>query len=264
MTPLIALALIAAAANEPHSDTVLGAHAEAASPSDWSVTIGAGAVGMPSYPGAASMRVMPMPIVDVQYRHVFFLSTVSGLGMNVIATRTLMAGFAVSPDLGRSASAADRLRGWGDISPGADLKLFGMYSLGPVALVANVIHQLSAGNGTLVDGGLTSTLPISRRFTLSATATVSWADARYTRAYFGVDGNQSVDALAHGAALSRYSVGAGPRDAALALFAVIPIDDHWSVQSLVRAEVLLGDAAGSPLTEKRVQPTVGGFVAYRL
>lgn len=255
MTPLIALVLIAAA-HETGAD--------APPPSAWSFTVGAGVLANPSYPGAASSHVTPLPYFEVRYRDLAFLSPVSGLGVNLIATRQVMAGVAVSPDLGRTASAGDRLRGWGDIGAGADLKLFGMYSLGPVALLADVRRQLGAGNGTLIDGGVTSTFQVTRFLVLSATAMITWADGNHARAYFGVDPIQSAEASAQGARVPVYSARAGARDATLALLAVVPIDDRWSVQTLVRAEVLLGDAAGSPLTESRVQRMFGGFIAYRM
>src|SRR5258705_330051 len=120
---------------------------------DWTVTVGGGALATPSYPGASSFTVLPLPYIDVRYRDRFFLSP-----------------------------------------------------------------------------------------------------------FAGIDANQSATSRA----LPTYSAGAGLRDAALALFAVMPLDEHWSVQTLVKAEMLLGDAASSPLTEQRIQPTVGGFVAYRL
>jgi outer membrane protein len=263
MTPLIALMLIAAA-HEPGPDADAGALADARSSSDWSITFGAGALSAPSYPGAASSHVMPMPFFEVQYRQLVFLSPLSGLGINAVSTEQMQAGVAVQPDLGRAASSGDRLRGWGDISPGADFKVFGMYSFGRIGLLADVHRQLGAGNGTLIDAGVTSMLVHTRHLMLSATAAVSWADRRYTRAYFGIDGNQSAEALAQGTKLPSYSAGAGLRDTALTLVAVVPVDDRWSVQSVVRAEILLGDAAASPLTERRVQPTFGAVIAYRL
>jgi outer membrane scaffolding protein for murein synthesis (MipA/OmpV family) len=258
MTALIALMLIAAA-HEP------GSEADGApSPSDWSITLGGGVVSAPAYPGSASSHVTPLPYFEVHYRQLVFLSPLSGLGINAVSTERVQAGVAVQPDLGRSASSAERLRGWGDIGAGASLRAFGMYSLGRVSLLADLHHQLGAGNGTLIDGGLTGMLVHARHLMLSATATVTWADGRSTRAYFGVDANQSAEALAQGVRLPGYSAGAGLRDFALTVVAVVPIDDRWSVQSMVRAGILLGDAAGSPLTEARVQPIVGGLVAYRL
>jgi len=233
-------------------------------PSDWTVSVGGGAIAMPSYPGAASSRWMPAPFVDIRYKDRFFLSPFTGAGVNIVASQALVLGVAVLPDFGRSASAADRLRGWGDVGPGANVKIFGACPLGPVALVADVRRQLGAGNGFLADAGLTKSLFISRHLMLFPTASLTWADASYSSAYFGIDGSQSAASRSRGVGVPVYSAGAGLRDASLTLLAVVPLDERWSVQTLLRTELLLGDAARSPLTEQRVQPTVGSVVAYRL
>ncbi len=249
------LALPAAAQTAESAEAV--AAARPARP-DWSVTVGGGALVMPSFPGASSNRVLPVPFVDVRYRDRFFVSPFAGLGVNVIATPRLQAGIAVLPDFGRSASS-DRLRGWGDIGAGANLKAFASWIVGPFALLADVRRQLGAGDGTLFDTGVTKPLPLARHLILIPTATLTWANGRYSRAYFGVDASQSAIA-----GIPVRSAGSGLRDATIAILAVVPLDERWSVQSIVRAEFLLGDAAASPLTEQRVQPSFGGFVAYRL
>jgi MipA family protein len=261
---LCAMPAATAVDGAPPPEAVAAAPPAAPVPSDWSVTVGGGALALPSYPGAASSRLMPLPFVDVRYRQLFFLSPFAGFGVNAIATGPLQVGVAVLPDFGRSASSADRLRGWGDVSAGANMKVFGKYSLGRIALLADVRRQLGAGNGTLIDAGITSMFPLARHLLLFSTATLTWADAQYSRTYFGIDANQSAVAVAQGRALPLYSAAAGLRDATLTLPAVAPLDERWSVQSLLRAELLLGDAAASPLTERRIQPTVGAFLAYRL
>lgn len=230
----------------------------------WSVTVGAGALTAPSYPGASSRTAMPLPFIEVKYRRALFLSPFTGLGFNAIATRRAQAGVAVLPDFGRSDSSSDRLRGWGDIGAGASLKVFGRYSLGPVALVADVRQQVGAGGGTLLGGGLTSMVPLARRLAVMPTVKLTWASARHSDAYFGIDAGQSAAALAHGTSLPAYAADAGLRDAALSLAAALRLDDRWSLQALLRAELLLGDAAASPLVERRFQPTAGALVAYRL
>jgi outer membrane protein len=265
-----AVALLVVAASTPASpaeqvDFASAAPLDRPLPSDWSFAFGGGALVHPSYPGAASTKVLPLPFVDLRYRDRFFLSPISGLGVNLVAVPEARLGVALLPDLGRTASSSDRLRGWGDIGAGADLKLFGqLHVFGPVAVLAGVRRQLGAGNGTVVDAGLTGTLPLMRRLIVSATGTVTWANARYTRSYFGVDAGQSAAALLHGLALPTFAASAGLRDTSLALFAIVPVDQHWSVQSLARTEVLLGDAARGPLIERRFQLTFGGFLVYRL
>jgi len=71
-------------------------------------------------------------------------------------------------------------------------------------------------------------------------------------------------ALSYGSAVPTFAAGAGLRDASLGLLAILRVDKHWSVQSLARSEILLGDAGRSPLTERRMQLTFGGFIVYRL
>lgn len=231
---------------------------------DWSVTVGGGTLVVPSYPGASSSTLMPLPFVEVKYRQMLFLSALAGLGVNAIATRRVQAGIAVLPDFGRSASSSDRLRGWGDIGAGAAIMVFGRYSLGPASLLADVRRQVGAGDGTLIGAGVTSMLPLARRIALMPTLRLTWANGRHSRAYFGIDASDSAAALAHGMSLPAYSAGSGLRDASLSLVAVARLDDRWSVQSLLRAEILLGDAAASPLVARRFQPTAGMLLAYRL
>ena len=86
---LCAMPAAASADGATASDALAGAPPAAPVPSDWSVTIGGGALAAPAYPGAASSRLMPLPFADVRYRHLFFLSPFAGFGVNAVATRRL-------------------------------------------------------------------------------------------------------------------------------------------------------------------------------
>src|SRR5437016_704840 len=153
-----ALALLVVATYAPGSaaqedDLASAAPPERRLPSDWSFEFGGGALALPSFPGAASTKVIPLPWVDLHYKDRLFLSPISGLGVNLVAVPGARLGVALLPDLGRSASSNNRLRGWGDIGAGADLRLFGQLRvLGPLAVLAGVRRQLGGGNGTVVDG----------------------------------------------------------------------------------------------------------------
>jgi len=264
------LALLIAAVYAPGSpaqedDFASAAAPERRLPSDWSFEFGGGALAVPSYAGASSTKIIPLPWIDLHYKNLFFLSPISGLGVNLVAVPEGRLAVALLPDLGRSASSNNLLRGWGDIGAGADLRLSGQLHLfGPISALAGVRRQLGGGNGTVVDGGLTVTQPLLRRVFLSATGTVTWANGRYTQSYFGIDAAQSATAQSFGSVLPTFSAGAGFRDVSLALAAVLRLDHHWSLQSILRTEILLGDAANSPLTQQRLQLSFGGFIAYRL
>jgi outer membrane scaffolding protein for murein synthesis (MipA/OmpV family) len=145
------------------------------------------------------------------------------------------AGFAFRFDYGRSASWGDRLRGWGDIDLGADASVFAAVNVGRLELLAEAIHQLGAADGTLLTGTISTKITLPPRVFLTVATRVAWADSRYN---------------------------AGFHDASLSLNAVYVVDKHWSLNGHAQAGLLLGDAAGSPLTEQRFQPVFGGFFGY--
>ena len=232
---------------------------------DWSVSIGGGMLTQPSYPGASSTRLLPLPFIEASYKDRLFLSIIQGAGVNFLATPRVRLGVAAVPEFGRLASSSDQLRGWGDLSIGMSAKLFGRVELlGPGAMLASVRREFGAGNGALVEAGATSTFPRMRHLIVSTTATVTWANGRHTQSYFGVTPAQSAIALAQaqGSLVPAFTAGAGFRDTSLTLLAEVPFDRHWSVQAFVQIKYLLGDAAKSPLTQTRVQPTFAGFLAY--
>ncbi len=77
-----ALAVLVVAAYAPGSpaqedDLASAAPPERRLPSDWSFEFGGGALALPSYAGAASTKVIPLPWVDLHYRDRFFLSPIS-------------------------------------------------------------------------------------------------------------------------------------------------------------------------------------------
>src|ERR1700737_2834024 len=110
---------------------------------DWALSIGGGMLAQPSYPGASSTRLLPLPFIDANYKDLLFLSTLQGVGVNFLATPRVQLGVAALPELGRQASSSDRLRGWGDIGFAMSAKLFGRVELlGPVAMLASLRREL--------------------------------------------------------------------------------------------------------------------------
>jgi hypothetical protein len=75
-------------------------------PSDWSFAFGAGALALPSYAGASSTKILPLPWIDLRYKDRVFLSPIAGLGVNLVALPEARLGIALLPDLGPSPSAA--------------------------------------------------------------------------------------------------------------------------------------------------------------
>lgn len=215
----------------------------------------------PAYPGASALQVTPLPLLDVRYGDRFFAS-VRGVGLNLIAEREYHLGISLVPSFGRREGADARLRGWGSILATADARLFADYRLGLLLFGASVRREIGGSEGMLADATTGVFLPLGRRFFVNASATLTWANARYTGAYFGVTPEQSSAALAGGVQLPSYAASSGLRDIAFSLLGNWQIDRHWGIQALVGEATLLGAASSSPLTQQRVQLMAGSFVAY--
>src|SRR5207245_10430421 len=104
-----AIASLGVAAYAPGSPAQEDNLASAAPPerrlhSDWSFEFGGGALALPSFPGASSTKVIPLPWIDLHYRDLFFLSPISGLGVNLVAVPGARLGCALLPDFGRRVS----------------------------------------------------------------------------------------------------------------------------------------------------------------
>lgn len=231
-------------------------------PPEWHVVVGAGALVHPAYPGASSLSVLPLPMIDARYGDRFFASVIGGVGVNVIAERDWHAGFALSPRLGRSDGSDPRLRGWGSITAGADARLFADYRFGLFSLGASVHHELEGSEGNLADATAAVFVPLSGRFFVTAKATLTWADAKYNGAYFGVTSQQATIAQAGGTQLSSFAAPSGLRDVAVQMLVNWQFDRHWGIQALLGESTLLAAAARSPLTQRRIQPMAGGFLSY--
>jgi outer membrane protein len=243
--------------------TTADAPAPSTGSAGWEASLGAGVGAAPSYPGSSSLRVLPLPFIEVKYADRFFLSVFGGVGVNVIALPALHLGLALAPDFGRSEGSDARLSGWAHIDPGAVGRLFAQIRLGPLLAVSNLRHELGASSGTLVDLGLNSMLPLGRHLILTGGATLTWADGQYMREYFGIGPSQLAAARADRVTTTLFVPGAGLRDVALLLGVIVPLDQHWSVNAYFRGTILLGDAAGSPVAQQATQLAVGTVLSYR-
>jgi outer membrane protein len=230
-------------------------------PEGWEVSLGAGAFVTPRYQGSSSLRVLPLPVIDVKYADRLFISVLGGVGVNVIALPALHLGVAFAPNFGRADGSDARLSGWGHIDPGVIGRLFAETRLGPLRAATSIQHELGTSSGTLADLGLSSMLPLDRHFILTGGALVTWADGQYMREYFGIAESQLAAARADNVATALFTPGAGFRDVALSLGMIVPLDEKWSLTAFFRGTRLLGGAANSPVVQQKTQLATGTMLS---
>ena len=241
--------------------------ASAARADDWDVTIGAGAIYGPEYPGADEYGFSPLPYVDVTWRDRLFLRSEQGLGGYVVNWENqdggliegLSAGLSVRPSETRDEDDDDRLDGLGDIDLSAEVGLFATLEVGFLTFGAELYQDVGNGHEGLrgeVSTGVGHQL--TERLSVEAETFLQFGDGQYLESFFGVTGRQ-----AGRSRLDRYDAGSGLYGAGVGLSTRYQLTESWGLLGFVEYSRLVGDAADSPIVENEGAVEVGAFVAYR-
>jgi MipA family protein len=229
---------------------------------DMTLSLGATAISAPEYIGADENRIIALPLVDAQWRNGLFASTRSGLGFNFSRDPRFDVGVRMLADAGRKAKRSPRLRGFDDVDPSPMLGVFANWRLADGLLLQSSI-QSGAGKessaGT-VNVGLAYGMRVAPRLQAGISAALTYATKDYMQVFHGVNAQQRANSIS----LGIYSPEGGLHSARLSVNAVYSFDERWSAGLVANSMRLLGDAANSPLTEKRGQFTALVFASYRL
>jgi outer membrane protein len=206
------------------------------------------------------------PYVDIHgfFNDHLYLSSVRGIGVNLLDLDHFRGGFALNYADGRTSKDDPRLNGLPDISGAAQVGGFLTYSLKPVAFEARVRRRLGSTAGTQVElGASVSAAPVPR-FHLSLGVGVAWADASYQKTFFGVTPARAAQANELGNPLTPYTPKAGLTTAGMTAAGVYQIGKHWGLIGRLELQDLFGkQAKDSPLTQRTFQPGVGFGAAYQ-
>lgn len=234
---------------------------------DWDVTIGAGAIYGPEYPGASDYSVSPLPYVDVTWRDRLFLRSERGLGGYVVnwddlegdLIEGLSVGLSVRPSEDRDEDDANRLDGLGDVDLSAEVGFFATLDLGLLEFGAEVYQDVGNGHeGLRAELSAGVGRQVTDRFSVEAETFLQFGNAQYLKSFFGVTGRQ-----AERSRFSTYEAGSGLYGTGASLSARYQLTEHWGILSFVEYSRLVGDAADSPIVEDEGAVEVGAFVAYR-
>ncbi|BDC43485.1 hypothetical protein PTKU15_67820 [Paraburkholderia terrae] len=242
-----------------NSSTSQQSDATAKPASKWKIGVGPGVVITPLYPGSRELRVFPYPALDISYDDRVFSQGPDVLGLNVLRSEDYHVGAALSFDFqSRQEKDDPHLHGLGNVDGGPKLKLFADYTVwmftGSVALYQDIAGH---GQGKTVVTDLYASLPVGG-WLFSMGPGFTWADAEYTRTFFGVSSQQSA-----ASGLPAYNTGAGIRDVHLNGYVSYDISKHWAASVAVTLGRLQHYAAASPITERRSELNTLASVNYR-
>ena len=227
---------------------------------DWNFAAGGGFSVGPTYEGAKSDRVRPIPLFSLSYRDRVTLGP-AGLRVNLLQDD----GFRFGPLLGyfngRSENDDSHLRGLGDIQPSFAAGVFSSYDCGPFEITGTLRQAVTHTNyGLLSTAQLDYRLPklFGDAVQIVIGPDLDYADALYNRTWFGISPGQSAQS-----GFSEYSPGAGIKDYGLHGSVTYLLGENLLLRGFASAKQLAGDIADSPVVERRTQSVFGFGIAYR-
>jgi len=224
----------------------------------WTGAVGAGLEVSPRYPGANTDRTHPVPLVSVDYGGRLFLGPL-GIGIAAVRWNGFRAGPVLGFERGRYASDDPRLAGLGDISSSITAGAFAGYSSGRLAISATARQAISHsadGLSALLQVDWRCALPGARTF-VTAGPDLELGDGNYERTWFGVSPQQSTTS-----GLPVYAPRGGSNRLGLHAAVTHRASRHILLRLFARLSDITGDAARSPIVERRTQISVGAGIAY--
>lgn len=212
----------------------------------------------PEYEGSDEFTVHPIPYFSISWKDRVFLNLERGLGVYAYRDDRFRLGVSVGYAQGRDEDDSERLRGLGDIDAAVRGQLFARYSLGSVNLGLDFAQDFGGTDGFQVRPGLGLNYALTRKVRLSPEVSATWASDDYMESYFGIS-----PAQASRSGLQRFDAAAGFKRADFKVSATWDITDSWFTTANVGLGYLMGDAADSPITDRRLQPSAGLFVGYK-
>ncbi len=259
MRHLIGLTLVAATCAALPATAADVAPASSSSPlatanTDAIVTLGGGARIQPTFDGASSYMLSPMPIVSLKFlRSPFTGQPTSDTGFGIFPSFRFM----------DERKGVGKLNGLNNVAATFEGGVGFDYTDTYFRAFVEIRQGFGGEHGQTADLGLDGIFRPIDRLKLSAGPRLSLASDDYMRTYFGVTAAETVTSAGK---FNTFRPNGGVRGVGLGGAAVYTIDPHWEVQANAGWTHLVGDAASSPIVKKAgsaEQFTVGLGVAYK-
>jgi MipA family protein len=228
--------------------------------------IGPGLRSRPAYDGSGSQHVEFVPVIR-HFGEYWFVRSTQGVlegGPRLELAPGLHAGAQLAYEPGRRASESPFLgaHGMPDIKRGASvgLQVEWDHTFGPmpVTLLGRVRKNTQSDLGTQADLRLSAGVLKSGPFGAGVFTQATWADSKAANALYGVTPAQSA-----AGGLAAFHAGAGMVFASVGVLGSMDLGPRWLLVGSLEARRLRGDAASSPLAERRSNHYVSVGAAYR-
>ncbi len=227
------------------------------SDSSWKINVGGGGVFAPDYLGSDDYEVLPLPLIDIEWRGLFFASTARGAGVHLFRRRNIRAGARVTLDPGRDNDTNDRIETLDDVDAAPEYGLFGEAYFRRWRLRADIRKAFSGHEGWVLSVGAALGRRVADIASLFFRARARGASEDYMSNYFGVPRASATRNL------SQFNADAGPLSADIGAAFVWRLRRSGYVALDIAGGALFGDASDSPVTANEAYGTVSAVVGYR-
>lgn len=246
--------------------------------SPWEISAGLGLSTGTEYEGASKRVTGLAPSFNIGYRtdgFGTFAAGARGLSWTAIDNEDYSFGVAISPSARRVDNkdgtairpGSKRLKGMGEIKSAADVSIYGHVTAGlPIEL--EIKRNMGDGKlknkafeghgGTTISLGTTLPYEVMPKLTLSFSPKLVWADQKYTQAFFGVTAAQSA-----ASGFKTFKADGGIKSIDIDFGAKYQIDKNWTASGGINYSVLRGDAAKSPIVQKKASTGLYAGVNYQ-
>lgn len=233
----------------------------------WAQSSASGSIGLdlgvrPRYQGALDYRVLPTPVLALSGKLPSGL-TVFAQGLTGGIAWPLSSQFSIGPligvGLGRNESDAPILQGTGDISTSFEYGAFVRWHVQRLSADLRFLQSAHAGYGNHAVFGVSYVAweQPSNRVTVSADTV--WSNGAAEQTLFGIDETQSLNSAAH---LPVYTPSAGLSRVDFKVAFEHRLNARWSLRAAAGVGTLMGDAADSPIVQRRTNAFGSVGVAY--
>ncbi|VVQ34060.1 hypothetical protein PS943_03669 [Pseudomonas fluorescens] len=236
---------------------------------DWRYTLRAGAASVPRYSGSDERAGAPLLGGEIVSPYGFFLDTEKGLGWafdeDDFGLSVYIGASDVRKDRKTGFKGSDELNGMGSIKSRPALGLDGTYHMGPIILGASFEHALEKDDDDDDTGSAWNRLKLSisapfyegDHGKVVGSLNSQFGDSNYVRTWYGVS-----DAQASRSRFRAYDTHGGLVSRGADLTWSLPVNDQWSVSTVLAVKYLANDAADSPIVERRMQTSLAGQIVY--
>lgn len=227
---------------------------------NWSITIGAGAFITPKYEGADKHKIRPVPFFNIRYKDKISLSPLGGLRFHAIDHGNFTAGAGIGVNFGRDENESNHLNGLGDVDTTAEALIFASYNYQKISTDITLAQDAIAEGhkGFTIKASLGYAMPLPKyKLFINPSVNTTFASNNYMESFFGVSARQSSSS-----GLKQYDANSGFKDVAANLMIRYLISEQWSLNVFASYKQLVGNAADSPVVQKKSQISGGLFLGY--